>query len=108
MKYLHTGVPTTQEKNWSGYVDVLDVHYVDPSTEPFKIEWLKFGPNSIMDKAIQTHPHVAYQVDDLEAAIADAAAQGKKVLLAPMSPMPGLRIAYIDHEGVVVELSQMD
>jgi len=107
MKYTHTGVPTTQEKNWSGYVKELGVHFVDPSTEPFNIEWLKFDSDSPMDKAIQTNPHVAYQVDDLDAAIADAVAKGKKVLLAPMSPLPGLRIAYIDHEGVVIELSQM-
>ena len=106
MRYVHTGMPTTEEKNWSGYVAELGVHFVDPSTEPFKIEWLKFDADSPMDKAIQTKPHVAYQVDDLNTAVADAAAQGKKVLLAPMSPLPGLLLAYIDHDGVIVELSQ--
>jgi len=100
-------MPTTQEKNWSGYVKELGVHFVDPSTEPFQIEWLKFDPDSPMHKMVQTNPHVAYQVDDLDAALADAAAQGKKILLAPMAPFPGVRIAFIDHEGVVVELSQV-
>jgi len=107
MRYSHVGVPTTQEKNWAGYVKELGVHFVDPSTEPFKIEWLKFDADSPMDKAIQTNLHVAYQVDDIEAAVADAVAKGKKVLMAPMSPLPGLLLAYIDHEGVVVEFSQL-
>ena len=102
MKYLHTGVPTTQEKNWSGYIAELGVHVIDPAADPFGIEWLRFDSASPMDKAIQTKIHAAFQVDDLDAAIA-----GKKILLAPMSPMPGLRIAFIEHEGVVIELSQM-
>jgi len=102
MKYLHFGVPTTQEKTWAGYVAELGVHVTDPTADPFGIEWLKFDPNSPMDKAVQTKPHAAFQVDDLEAAV-----KGKKILLAPMVPMPGLRIAFIEHDGAVIELCQM-
>jgi hypothetical protein len=101
MQYLHTGVPTTQEKNWVGHVAPLGVHITDANADPYGIEWLKFDPDSPMDKAIQTKTHIAFRVDDLDAAVA-----GKKILLAPMSPMPGLRIAFIEYEGVVVELSQ--
>jgi hypothetical protein len=103
MKYLHTGVPTTQERKWAGYVPELGVHFTDPADDPYAIEWLKFDADSPTDKAVRTQPHAAYQVDDLEAAL-----KGKKVLLAPMSPLPGMRIAYIDHEGAIIELSQMD
>ena len=102
MKYLHFGVPTTQEKNWAGYVADLGVHVTDPTADPFGIEWLKFDANSPMDKSVQTLPHAAFQVDDLDAAVA-----GKKILCAPMSPMPGMRIAFIDHDGAVIELCQM-
>ena len=102
MQFLHMGVPTTQEKNWSGHIAELGVHVTDPTADPFGIEWLKFDPNSPMDKAIQTKPHGAFQVDDL-----DAAVKGQKILLAPMSPMSGLRIAFIEHEGAVIELCQI-
>ena len=102
MKFLHTGVPTTQEKNWSGHIAELGVHVTDPAADPYGIEWLKFDPDSCMHKAIQTKIHAAFQVDNLDAAVA-----GKTILLAPMSPMPGLRIAFIEHEGVVIELSQV-
>ena len=101
MKFLHMGVPTTQEKNWTGHIAELGVHVTDPAADPFGIEWLKFDPNSCMDKAIQTKAHGAFQVDDLDAAVA-----GKTILLPPMA-MPGLRIAFIEHEGVVIELSQV-
>jgi len=102
MQFQHFGVPTTQERNWAGYVAELGVHFTDPNADPYKIEWLKFDADSPSHKAVQTQPHAAFQVDDL-----DAALEGKKILLAPMSPMPGLRIAFIDHEGAVIELSQM-
>ena len=102
MQYLHFGAPTTQEKKWFGHIAELGVHVTDPAADPFGIEWLKFDADSPMDKAIQTQPHVAFQVDDLDAAVA-----GKKILLAPMSPMSGMRIAFIDHEGVVIELCQV-
>lgn len=101
MQYLHFGVPTMQEKKWVGYIAELGVHVTDPSADPFGIEWLKFDPNSPMDKAIQNLPHAAFLVDDLDAAVV-----GKKILLQPMSPMPELRIAFISHEGAVIELCQ--
>jgi len=39
---------------------------------------------------VQEAPHVAFQVDDLEAEIA-----GKEVLIPPNSPSPGVRVAFI-------------
>jgi len=103
MKYLHFGVPTTDEKNWVGHIAELGVHVTDPVADPFGIEWLKFDSNSPMHEAIRTKPHAAFQVGDLDATVA-----GKTILLAPMSPMPGLRIAFIEHEGAVIELSQTE
>jgi hypothetical protein len=102
MEYKHFGVPTTQERNWAGYIAELGVHVTDPSADPYGIEWLKFDAGSPMHKKIQTVPHAAFQVDDIDAAVA-----GKTILLAPMSPMPGLRIAFIDSDGAVIELSQV-
>jgi hypothetical protein len=101
MQYLHFGVPTTQEKNWSGYIADLGVHVTDPSADPYGIEWLKFDANSPMHELIQTRSHAAFAVDDLEAAIV-----GKTVILPPFSPMPGFRIAFIDNDGAVIELAE--
>ena len=102
MKYVHTGLPTTEEKEWAGHVAVLGVKITSPDADPLGIEWLKFDADSPMHKDIQTKPHMAFQVDDLDAAVA-----GQTILHAPMSPMEGLRIAFIDFNGAVIELCQM-
>ncbi|MDR2761399.1 MAG: hypothetical protein LBB88_02215 [Planctomycetaceae bacterium] len=101
MKYLHFGVPTTQEKNWSGYISELGVHVTDPSADPYGIEWLKFDPNSPMHELIKTKSHAAFAVEDL-----DAALEGKLILLKPFSPMPNFRIAFINNDGAIIELSE--
>jgi hypothetical protein len=102
MQYNHFGVPTTEERNWAGYIEPLGVHVTDPDADPYGIEWLKFDANSPMHKKIQSAPHSAYQVDDIDAALV-----GQTILLAPMSPMPGLKVAFIDFQGAVIELSQV-
>jgi hypothetical protein len=101
MKYLHFGVPTTQEKQWTGYIRELGVHVTDPTADPYGIEWLKFDADSPMHELIKTQPHAAFAVDDLEAALV-----GKKILLQPFSPMAGLRIAFIDNDGAIIEISE--
>jgi len=102
MKYLHTGIPTTEEKNWAGHVAVLGVKITSPDADPLGIEWLKFDHDSPMHKAIQTKPHMAFQVDDLMPPSPE-----ERFCTLPMSPMDGMRIAFIDYEGAVIELCQL-
>ena len=45
--------------------------------------------------------HVAFEVDDLEEAIA-----GKKVIIPPNSPSPGVLVAFIEENGAPVEFLQ--
>ena len=52
-----------------------------------------------MHPLIQSTPHVAFQVDDLEAAVAD-----ELLLLGPYEPFSGFRVAIIEDEGVPIEL----
>ncbi|MDR2171611.1 MAG: hypothetical protein LBP59_15825 [Planctomycetaceae bacterium] len=101
MKYLHFGVPTTQDREWAGYISDLGVHVTDPAADPYGIEWLKFDADSPMHELIKTQSHAAFEVDDLDAALV-----GKTVLLQPFSPMPGLRIAFIDNNGAIIEISE--
>jgi hypothetical protein len=48
-------------------------------------------------------PHVAFEVDDLEAAL-----EGREVLIEPNSPSPGVRVAFVVDNGAPVELMQME
>lgn len=52
-----------------------------------------------MPDLVKTVPHLAFEVDDL-----DAALEGKDVLLAPGVPSDGVRAAMIIHDGAPVEL----
>jgi len=46
---------------------------------------------------------VAFEVDDLEQAL-----EGRKVIIEPNSPSPGVRVAFIEVAGAPVELLQID
>ena len=99
MKYDHIGIPTTQEKDWLKYVEGGCVHVSDPSKDEFGVEWLKFDANSPMPAALQQGAHIAFTVDCLDSALA-----GKNVMVPPFEAGPGVRCAFIDHDGVPVEL----
>jgi hypothetical protein len=50
-------------------------------------------------KLVRTVPHVAFEVKNLKAAI-----RGKKILIEPNSPSPGVVVAFIEESGAPVEL----
>jgi hypothetical protein len=69
------------------------------SASPYGIEWMRFEPNSPIHELIRTVPHVAFEVDDL-----DAGLEGQTVIYPPGSPSDGVRSAMIVHNGAPVEL----
>ena len=71
-KFLHVGC-VTHDKDFPGlnYNKVLDCYCSDPTANEHNIEWLFFPETSPLAKtAIATTTHIAYMVDDLEAAVA--------------------------------------
>lgn len=68
-------------------------------TSPCGIQWMRFEPDSPVHALIKSLPHVAFEVDDLQAAI-----QGKEILTAPNSPSEGVTVAIILDSGAPVEL----
>lgn len=72
-------------------------------TSPYGIEWMRFEDDAPLPELVKTVPHVAFEVDDLEAAIA-----GKDILIAPNSPSPGVIVAFIVDDGAPVEFLQID
>jgi hypothetical protein len=52
---------------------------------------------------VKTVPHVAFEVDDLPAALVD-----QRVIIEPNSPSPGVTVAFIEVNGAPVELLQID
>ena len=101
MQFHHVGIPTTTQRTNEVYLEAGKVHITDAAACPFRIEWLRFEPGSPMPKQLQTTPHVAFMVDDLQKEL-----EGQDVLLEPFSPMEGLTVAFIMHDGAPVELMQ--
>ena len=72
-------------------------------SSPFRIEWMRFDQDSSVPDLVQKVPHVAFEVDDLEAAL-----DGREVLIEPNSPSPGVLVAFVVDNGAPVELMQID
>ena len=52
---------------------------------------------------MKTIPHLAFAVDDL-----DAALEGKAILIPPNTPSPGVRVALILDDGAPIELLELE
>jgi hypothetical protein len=97
-KFHHIGIPTQTPRDGERYLPEFKVHVSGYETSEFGIEWMRFEPDSPLPQLVQTMPHVAFCVDDL-----DAALEGKEVLIAPNSPSPGIRVAFIVENGAPIE-----
>ena len=63
---------------------------------------MRFEPDSPLPELVQTVPHVAFRVDDLEAEL-----KGKEVLIEPNTPSEGVRVAFIVHNGAPIEFIEI-
>jgi hypothetical protein len=68
-------------------------------SSPYGIEWMRFDTDSPLPEIVKSIPHVAFEVDDLEAEI-----EGKQILIPPNCPAEGVRVAMIVDDGAPVEL----
>ncbi len=100
MKYMHTGMIVGEKLPEMTFVEPLKVWITDASQDPYAIEFLYFEPDSPMAAAIQECPHVAYQVEDIDAAMA-----GKSVLWNKMD-IGNAYIGFVYDHDTVVEFYQ--
>jgi len=100
-RYHHVGIPTTQPRAGECYLEAWKLHVSGFEASPYGIEWTRYGPDSPVPELVKTVPHVAFEVQDLDAALA-----GKRVLTPPNSPSPGLKVAMIVDNGCPIELME--
>jgi len=103
MHYHHLGIPTDEPRAGETYLERLRIHVTDHKANPYGIQWMRFEPDCTLPELVKRVPHVAFQVANLEEAIA-----GKAVLIEPNSPSPGVMVAFIVVDGAPVELLQID
>lgn len=95
----HIGIPTITPKEGEMYNEGMTLHLTDYSQHPNRIEWLRFEADSWMHPLIQSQTHIAYCVTDPEAEM-----KGKKVLLPATDCGDGKHIAFVEEDGVAIEL----
>ena len=103
MRYNHIGIPTT--RSFPGEIPLphLKITVSDHLNNPFRIQWLRYWPDAPYPDLVKCTAHVAFEVDDLAAAIA-----GQKVIIEPNSPSRGVLVAFVEVRGAPVELMQID
>ena len=101
-RYHHLGIPTTTPHPNEVHIPHLKIHVAGFDTSPFGIEWMRFDPDCEISELIRTVPHIAFEVDDLDAALA---ALG--ITTEITSPSDGVRVAMIVDDGAPVELLEI-
>ena len=101
MKYHHLGIPTKTPREGEIYLKQFDTHCTDHESNPFGIQWMRYGMKCRLPKLVQEVAHVAFEVEDLQEAI-----KGREIIIQPNSPSEGVIVAFIVVDGAPVELLQ--
>lgn len=97
--FNHVGIITTEKKEGAVFNEGLGVWLTDYTQSPNRIEWLCFEEGTCMPELVQKETHMAYTVPDL-----DKALEGAKILFGPAVCDEHLTIAFIEEEGIPVEI----
>ena len=98
-RYHHLGIPTDVPRPGEVHLEQLRMYVAGFETSPYGIEWMRFEAGCPVSELVRSVPHIAFEVDDLEAAVA-----GKELLGEVTSPSAGVRVAMFVHNGAPIEL----
>jgi hypothetical protein len=101
-RFHHVGVPVETRLPGMRYIPHLKFAVSGYETSPYRYEWMHFDPDCPLPHLVKTRPHLCFEVDDL-----DRALEGHEILIAPTSPSPGLRVAFITFDGAPIELLEV-
>jgi len=102
-RYHHLGIPTTVRREGEYYLPSARLHVYDYRHSAYGVEFLRFEEGAPTPELVKTVPHVAFEVDDLQAELV-----GKDVIIAPNRPSDGVTVAFIAENGAPVEFLQYD
>ena len=100
-EFHHFGVPTSATHDNEAYIEGGKVYATSPDAHPYRVEFLRFESDSPLPEAVQTQPHAAFIVADLDAALA-----GQNVIIPPFDATDEFRVAFITDGDAVIELMQ--
>ncbi len=97
----HVGIPTNEKQPGEMYVAATKVWVTDPARHPYRIEYLRFEPDSPVTGPVRDQPHVAFRVDQLAPAMGD-----HPVLLGPFQATETLQVVFVLIDGAVFEFME--
>lgn len=103
LKYHHLGMPYTTPMTGEIYLKDYKCFHYGFETNTYGIEMMRYEADCTLPELVKTKPHLAFEVDDLYDYIKD-----KKIIIPPNSPSPGNLVAFIEDNGIPIELIQID
>ena len=100
-KFHHVGLPTDDKQPNEIYVEATKVWVTEPLDHKYKVEFLRYEPDSPVTGPLRELPHLAFETDDLDGEI-----EGKEVILGPFEALEGLRVVFILEDGAVFEFME--
>ena len=98
-RYHHMGIPTRVPRPDEVHVPHLKIHVAGFESSPCGIQWMRFDEDAPYAEIVMTVPHVAFEVDDLDAFAARLREKQVKFKGEPVST-PVCRFAVItDPDG---------
>jgi hypothetical protein len=97
------GIPTQIRRSNEVYLEEHKTWVSGYETSPYGVEWMRFEPDCPLPELVKTVPHVAFEVDDLEAEL-----RGREILIAPNRPSEGVTVAFVVCDGAPIEFLQFD
>jgi len=101
MTYHHIGIPTEVPQRGEMHLEKYNISCTDHENNAYGIQWMRYEAGSPVPELVKTVPHVAFEVDDLQQALA-----GQEILIPPNSPSEGVIVAFIVCNGAPVEFLQ--
>ncbi|AHE68058.1 VOC family protein [Legionella oakridgensis] len=98
-RFHHIGIPTTVKREGERYSSTFKMYTSGGEESPYRIQYHRFEEDCPLHPLIKTKTHVAFQVDDLQAAIA-----GQEIILGPYEPFNGFKVAMIIDSDSPIEL----
>lgn len=98
-RYHHLGIPTSTPRPNERYIPHLKIYVSGFDTSPYGIEWMRFEPDCQISELVRNAPHIAFEVDDLDTALA-----GQTLISEVSSPSDGVRVAMIIDNDAPIEL----
>ncbi len=101
-EFDHIGLRTLKVQPGERFVQKTRVWVTDPLLHPFRVEWLRYEPDSGVSDELKNNAHLAFRVDSIE-----EEARGLTELIPPFHSVANHRVGfYRTPDGAIVELME--